>query len=509
MLTYLIEKGCPMGEDAFSFAADAALDSVRIEKISHGRVPCDTTGTILRSLIEFDAPFPTDVDVQADLVCSLAKLSHTHSDAALEVLRALRSRDPQIAWDSRVFDRDPSLIDFAALEGAPSGDETAIMQRALDAAETRTRPHRVVASLLNAGFTLPEGSAQLVLARCRSPTRRNRDRALLELILESEHVDALETAAAILAFPLSSFTDDLKIAGRCSLLLLLAKHGWTFDVISSTFFLRDIAGEAPDITQDDDGDDDDGDDDASDDSDGDESDADDADDGNGMIVTVTSIVVRPRQLHLAFRTSLCEASELGCVFSGETISAAALTLSGCNLLEFLSTEPEQPEGDGPLIPHVLLSPFPWDAQMISSWNLASWQYASEKGCPWNSTACLSFEEAVENLNELIRRESDDVSLLDALAAAEIHRHWLRERPGGCPCRLNNPDAHATPPRMRSAEAIAAIFAQGWKTVKDFLRGWRFSDKRHSYAVLGATSPRLEGEPPGAPPPASDDDGNSD
>lgn len=123
----------------------------------------------------------------------------------------------------------------------------------------------------------------------------------------------------------------------------------------------------------------------------------------------------------------------------------------------------------------------------------TWQYAVADGCPWSSSvACNAFEKSAAAMEALYSALPSD-TLLDALAAAELHRHWLRTRLGGCPCRRSVKSPHPISRlHFRSVPDMRAIFARGFEAAEPFLNLWQLRDstKFNFKTIYGGAKPRL-------------------
>jgi hypothetical protein len=84
----------------------------------------------------------------------------------------------------------------------------------------------------------------------------------------------------------------------------------------------------------------------------------------------------------------------------------------------------------------LKPPCPLSEHCISPWNLGSWVLAATTpGVIWASeTPCRDFETRLRRLvRDLDTGRRGKHELRDRFAAAELHRHFLLTRRGGCPC----------------------------------------------------------------------------
>lgn len=161
-----------------------------------------------------------------------------------------------------------------------------------------------------------------------------------------------------------------------------------------------------------------------------------------------------------FESNLATALQQGAVLDGSVIATLSRQKHGCRQLQSLLGK----------------SSFALEASMdersISAWNLASWQFLAEQGCPWTHIEpCEDFERRAAAIKP---SPNGDLTAGQrrALAAVELHRQWLLHREGGCPCQGRcHADHGQRPPAQRSGAQIMAIYDRGFSVVEPFLDGW--------------------------------------
>jgi hypothetical protein len=337
---------------------------------------------------------------------------------SLEALKLLRDRGA--SWDGRCYvTLCKGVIEYAHSKRCPLGDTLAGRQQlfqmaiahfltsaARSAGSSTCSVHDALIALLATGCEVARGSLSFVLQRTymegASATRthsRFPSTAVTALIKASPRA-AVEEAKA--AFP-------LVICAGYSLMLALAAGGWVWTVDAARKIMRLLPSHA---------------------------------------MMEECSIFSPATV-LAQGAPLCHPTVVA--------AAAARRLDGHIMIKAIFDAAAAAKGlwgVGCPMSLLLKRPlFTWDPSACSAKNLLSWQVAVELGCKDSPEHCESFEAAVDEIlsnpkglgaaageggSSSSSRGGDPKSIfskaqLKRLEAAELHRHWLKNRVGGCAC----------------------------------------------------------------------------